>query len=87
MIGEAEVLRLFEGEPVAVGAVVVLVHVLAEGEALVRGVGVDKVDGKVLALAADEATRFSGSLGELSKRGTVRLGDRYENHLASLYFS
>ena len=65
MEGEAEVLRLFKGEPVAVGAVLVLVHGLAEGEALVGSVGVDKVDGKVLALAPDEAPRFRRSLGEL----------------------
>ena len=65
MEGEAEVLRLFKGEPVAVGAVPFLVHGLAEGEALVGSVGVDKVDGKVLALASDEAPRFCRSLGEL----------------------
>ena len=54
-------LRLLEGEPVAV------VGLLAEGEALVGGVGVDKVDGKVLALAADEAARLGRSLRELSR--------------------
>ena len=62
-------LRLLEGEPVAV------LGLLAEGEALVRGVGVDEVDGKVLALAADEAARLGRSLGELSKRVTPRLSE------------
>ena len=59
MEGETEVLLVLKGEPVAVFGV------LAEGQALVRCVGVDEVNGKVLALASDKAVEFRRSLREL----------------------
>ena len=52
--GEAEVLRLFKGEPVANFVLVFF----AECQALVGRVGVDEVNGKILALASDKAVRL-----------------------------
>ena len=56
---EAEVLRSFKGEPVTISGV------FAEGEALIRVIGVGEINGKVLALSVHETHRFRRSLGKL----------------------
>ena len=58
--GEAEVLRLFKREPVAN-----FILFFAKSQALVRRVGVDEVNGKILALASDPAVRLRRPLREL----------------------
>ena len=60
MEGEAEMLRLFKGEPFAK-----LFLFFTECQALVGCVGVDEVNGKILALASDPAVRLRRSLREL----------------------
>ena len=55
--GEAEILRLLEGEPVAVGGV------FAEVQALVQVLGVHEVNCKVLTLAINVADRWFLILG------------------------